>query len=155
MANSTHTSRRLVAPVVTLLSEAPLATYTDRTLVSRPEEAYELVAPLLHGMDRELALVVSLDTKHRVVAVDTVSVGTVDHTFLAPREIFRTALARGASAIFVAHNHPSGDPTPSEDDRAVTRRLDAAGQLLGVAVLDHLVVGDAGFSSIAREGILG
>ena len=141
-------------PVVTMLAEVPLATYTDRLQVSSPDEAYEVIRPLMEGLDREIAVLVSLDTKHRVLAIDTVTMGTVDHTFLAPREIFRSALYRGASAIFLAHNHPSGDPTPSTEDRQVTRRLAQVGTTLGIDLLDHIVVGDTSFTSLARLGVL-
>ncbi|HEY8341348.1 MAG TPA: DNA repair protein RadC [Egibacteraceae bacterium] len=125
-----------------------------RPQVSAPEDAAALVVPRLVGRDRERCLLVSLDTKHRVLAVATVSVGTADHTFMAPREVFRDALLTGASAIVVAHNHPSGDPTPSADDRQVTRRLAQAGAAVGVDLLDHLVVGDPDWVSLAREGVL-
>jgi DNA repair protein RadC len=127
---------------------------TARPQVSCPEDAAALVVPLLAGRDRELCLLVALDTKHRLLAVTTVSVGTADHTFMAPRELYRDALLVGASAVFVAHNHPSGDATPSADDRQVTRRLAQAGSVLGVDLLDHLVVGDPGWTSLARSGAL-
>ena len=125
-----------------------------RPQVSCPEDAAHLVLPLLEGRDREHCLLVALDTKHRLIGVSTVSVGTADHTFMSPREIFRDALLSGASAIFLAHNHPSGDATPSADDRQVTRRLVQAGGVLGVDVLDHLVVGDPSWTSLARAGVL-
>jgi DNA repair protein RadC len=122
--------------------------------VSCPEDAAALVMPLFTGLDRERCLLVALDVKHRLLDVGTVSVGTVDHTFMAPREIYRDALLQGAAAIFVAHNHPSGDPTPSPDDRQVTRRLAHAGATLGVELLDHLVVTDSAWTSLARLGAL-
>lgn len=125
-----------------------------RPQVNSPEDAAALVVPLLEGRDREHCLLVTLDAKHRLLGVDTVSVGSVDHTFMAPREIFRDALAAGASALFLAHNHPSGDPAPSLDDRQVTRRLAQAGVTLGVDLLDHLVVGDPDWVSLARLGVL-
>ena len=125
-----------------------------RPQITSPEHAHALVAPHLVGRDREHCLLVSLDVKHRLLRVATISVGTVDHTFMAPREIFRAALLDGASAVFLAHNHPSGDATPSADDRAVTRRLAQAGTTLGVEVLDHLVIGDPDWVSLAREGVL-
>ncbi|MBW3602809.1 MAG: JAB domain-containing protein [Actinobacteria bacterium] len=125
-----------------------------RAQVGRPEDAAALVVPLLAGRDREHCLLVCLDGKHRLLGVDTVSVGTADHTFMAPREVFRDALLRGASAIFLAHNHPSADPTPSADDRQVTRRLAQAGATVGVDLLDHLVVGDPEWVSLARLGVL-
>jgi DNA repair protein RadC len=137
----------------------PLRTFrpgppSERAQVTSPEDAAAIVTPLLGGRDREHCLLVTLDVKHRLLGVGTVSVGTADHTFMAPREIYRDALLAGASAIFVAHNHPSGDPTPSADDRQVTRRLAQAGATLGVDLLDHLVVGDPGWTSLARLGVL-
>lgn len=126
----------------------------QRTQVTTPEDAAALVVPLLTGLDREHCLLVTLDVKHRLLGVATVSVGTADHTFMAPREVYRDALLVGASAIFLAHNHPSGDATPSADDRALTRRLAQAGSTLGVELLDHLVVGDPDWTSLARMGVL-
>lgn len=125
-----------------------------RAQVTSPEDAASLVAPLLAGRDREHCLLVTLDVKHRLLGVATVSVGTADHTFMAPREVYRDALLVGASAIFLAHNHPSGDATPSADDRALTRRLAQAGATLGVELLDHLVIGDPEWASLARLGVL-
>jgi DNA repair protein RadC len=125
-----------------------------RAQVGSPEDAAALVVPLLTGLDREHCLLVTLDTKHRLVGVGTVSVGTADHTFMAPREVYRDALLAGASAVFLAHNHPSGDPSPSTDDRQVTRRLAQAGAVLGVELLDHLVVGGPDWVSLARLGVL-
>lgn len=132
----------------------PAGPPADRPQVTSPEDAYAIVAPLLSGRDREHCLLVNLDTKHRLLGIATVSIGSVDHTFMGPREIFREALLAGASAVFLAHNHPSGDPTPSADDRHVTRRLAQAGTTLGVDVLDHLVVGAGDFVSLARLGVL-
>ena len=127
---------------------------THRVQLGRPEDAAGLLRPRLAGADREHCLLVSLDTKHRLVEISTVSVGTADHTFMSPREIFRDALLSGASAIVVAHNHPSGDPTPSADDRQVTRRLAQAGATTGIELLDHLVIGDPDWVSLARLGVL-
>lgn len=145
--------------VVTCPTCAPFPVFrpgppAERSQVSCPEDALAIVAPLLTGRDREHCLAVNLDVKHRLLGVVTVSIGSVDHTFMAPREVFRQALLAGASAIFLAHNHPSGDPTPSADDRQVTRRLASAGATLGVDLLDHLVVGDPEWTSLARLGIL-
>jgi DNA repair protein RadC len=125
----------------------------ERPQVTCPEDAVALVAPLVDGCDREVCLLVALDVKHRLLAVATVSVGSADHTFMAPREVFRDALLAGAAAVFLAHSHPSGDPTPSADDRRVTRRLADAGALLGIDVLDHLVLGRPGWTSLARLGV--
>lgn len=125
-----------------------------RADVGTPEEAAAVAVPMLHGRDRERCLLLALDAKHRLIAVDVVSLGSVDRTFMGPREVYRDALLRGASAIVLAHNHPSGDPEPSREDRLVTRRLAQAGRVVGVELLDHLVVGDPGWESLARLGAL-
>lgn len=126
--------------------------HAHRPAITTPEDADRLVRPDLVGLDRERCLLVSLDVRNRLLAVDVVSIGSADHTFMAPREIFRDALLRGATAIVLAHNHPSGDHTASPADRAVTRRLAAAGTTLGIPLIDHLVVGDGDFTSLARQG---
>lgn len=126
----------------------------DRRQVDRPEAAADIVVPLLEGLDREHCLTVSMDTKHRLLAVTTVSIGSIDHTFMSPREVYRDALLHNAAALFLAHNHPSGDPEPSGDDERVTRRLARAGEILGVDLLDHLVVGHGDWVSLARRGAL-
>lgn len=125
-----------------------------RPQITTPDDALALVGPMLRGLDREMCVLAALDTKHRLLALETVSVGTCDHTFMGPREVFRDALLVGASAVVVAHNHPSAEATPSADDRQITRRLAQAGSLLGVELLDHLVVGDPDWASLARLGVL-
>jgi DNA repair protein RadC len=127
----------------------------ERTQISIPDDIVDVVRPLLDGQDRECGVLVALDTKHRIIGTPIISVGTVAHTFLSPREIYRDALLSGASAIVVAHNHPSGDATPSDDDRQITRRLAQAGATLGIDFLDHLVLGDPGWTSLARLGVCG
>ena len=127
---------------------------TDRVDVTSPESAAEVLVPVLAGADRERCVAALLDTKHRLLRTATVSIGSIDHTFMAPREVFRDALLANAAALVLAHNHPSGDPEPSRDDEQVTRRLVRAGELVGVQVLDHLVVGGARWVSLARRGVV-
>lgn len=124
----------------------------DRPVVSCPEDAARLLVAPLEGADRERCVAALLDTKHRLLEVVLVSVGSIDHTFMAPREVFRDALLANATAVVLAHNHPSGDAEPSRDDEAVTRRLAAAGELVGVELLDHLVVAGPRWTSLARRG---
>lgn len=126
----------------------------QRTQVSSPETAAEVLVPHLLGLDRERCVAALVDTKHRLLEVLTVSVGSVDHTFMSPREILRDALLANASAVVLAHNHPSGDPEPSRDDEMVTRRILRAGEVVGVELLDHLVVGGERWVSLARRGLL-
>lgn len=93
-------------------------------------------------LDQEEFLIAILDTKYRVRRVVRITRGTLDASLVHPREVFRPAIAEAASAILCIHNHPSGDPTPSLQDRHVTERLREAGRILGIQVLDHIVVGD-------------
>lgn len=123
----------------------------DRPEVTSPEAAAALLVPRMQKMDRECCLMATLDSRHRLLSIEVVSIGSVDHTFMAPREVYRLALLRNAVAIVLAHNHPSGDPTPSPDDKSVTRRLSDAGELVGITLLDHLVVGHKAWTSMARS----
>ena len=122
----------------------------DAKRISRPQDAAPFFAQYFEFADREHLAILMLDAKNRVIGVHTVSVGTLDTALICPREVFKAALLGNAAGIIVAHNHPSGDPEPSPEDLAVTRQLLHAGDLLGVRVLDHLVIGDGGaFVSIA------
>jgi len=124
----------------------------ERQQIFNPEDAADVLVPMLSGLDREHCVLLSLDTRHRLLTVSTVSIGSANHTFMSPREVFRDALRVGASAVMLGHNHPSGDPEPSRDDELVTQRLENAGDMLGIHVLDHIVVGDEGrWESLARR----
>ncbi len=123
-----------------------------RPEVTSPERAADLLAPVLGGRDRERCVALLLDTKHRLLRTSVVSIGSIDHTFMSPREVYRDALLANAAAVVIGHNHPSGDPEPSRDDERVTGRLVRAGELVGVELLDHLVLGGADWVSLARRG---
>lgn len=124
----------------------------DRVQVRGPADLTGLVHAELAGLDREHVLGIYLDARHAVLAVRTVSVGTLDASLVHPREVFRPAVALQAAAVVVAHNHPSGCTRPSGDDLDLTRRLARAGRLLGIELLDHLVVGDGEPVSIREYG---
>lgn len=126
----------------------------DRPALVSPETAAAVLAPRFVGADRERCVAALVDTKHRLLSVVTVSVGSIDHTFMSPREVFRDALVGNAAAVVLAHNHPSGDPEPSRDDQRVTERLVRAGELIGVEVLDHLVIAGERWVSLARRGLI-
>ncbi len=110
--------------------------------------------PRLLGRTVESFWVLCLDAQGALIHAEEVSQGTLTASLVHPREVFHPALLRRAAAVVVAHNHPSGDPTPSEEDRATTRRLQRAGRLLGIEVLDHLVLGTRGYRSFLEEGWL-
>lgn len=110
-------------------------------------DVHALMAPRIAHLGHEEFHVVLLNTQHRVLAIRPVSRGLLDASLVHPREVFRAALAANAAAIILVHNHPSGDPSPSPEDRAVTRRLAEAGKVMGVRVLDHVVIGDGRWAS--------
>jgi len=121
-------------------------------VVRRPEDLTALLRTEFRGLDRERFLALYLDSRHRVRTVETVSIGSLNASLVHPREVFKPAIALSAAAVIVAHNHPSGNARPSGDDLDLTARLDRCGELLGVALLDHLVVGDTAITSIREYG---
>ena len=101
--------------------------------------------------DREAFVVLLLDVKHRVIAEEVVTIGILDGALIHPREAFKAAVAGSAAGIILAHNHPSGDPKPSGQDAEVTKRLRKAGEVLGIPVVDHVIVGSTGAHFSFRE----
>lgn len=124
---------------------------THRPQIACPEDLIRLVAPHLRGEAKEHSLVVWLNGRHQVVGWEDVSVGSLTEALVHPREVFREAIRRGAAAIVLLHNHPSGDPLPSEEDRALTRRLIEVGELVGIPLIDHVIVADGGHYSFRNE----
>jgi len=121
--------------------------------VGRPADAASVFRELVGDRDRETFAVLMLDVKHRVLAAHIASIGALDHSIVEPREVFRAAVLAGAKAVILGHNHPSGDPTPSDADCQITGRLRQAGQLLGIRVLDHVIIANGGaWVSLAERG---
>ena len=117
----------------------------DRPRIGGPQDAKTFFAKYWldnPGYDQERFVVACLDTKNRVQSVVEITTGTLDASLVHPREVFKPAIIEGSSSIILSHNHPSGDTTPSKEDRTVTERLTEAGKLLGIEVLDHIIHGD-------------
>ena len=132
-----------------------LATAAEqRPLVNRPELAANLVMEDLRYRDKEHFEALLLDTRNQCIAIRPVSIGSLNSNVAHPREIFKEAVSHSANAMIVAHNHPSGDPTPSEEDKALTRRLVEAGKVMGIDVLDHLIIGDGRWLSFKEKGLM-
>jgi len=112
-----------------------------RPKVDEPEAVYRILGPEMQNLRRESVRVLLLNTKYELIAIEEVSSGSINESVAHPREIFRPALVHSAFAVAVAHNHPSGDPTPSEADRSLTRRLASAADTLGIRLLDHVIIG--------------
>ena len=125
-----------------------------RVQLTTPRSAAELLLPQYGNRAVEQFGVVLLDTKHRVLRTTIVSVGTLDASIVHPREIFREATAAGAAALVLFHNHPSGDPEPSPEDVQLTRRLIAAGVLMGIDVIDHVILADVRYCSLKEKGLI-
>lgn len=132
----------------------PTAATTSRTRLTGPDDAARVLQPILCVEEVELFLALHLDARSQIIAYTEITRGLVDASLVHPREVFRAAIAAGASGIIVAHNHPSGDPTPSPEDRAVTRRLVAAGELLDIPIHDHLIIAGERYLSFATAGLL-
>ena len=117
--------------------------------VAGPGDVYERLRSRFAGLHQELFLTVALDARNVILDVVEVARGTLTHVEVHPREVFRPLIRQAAAAGIVVHNHPSGDPTPSQDDLMVTARLQAAGQILGIPILDHIIVGRGRYVSLA------
>ncbi len=123
-----------------------------RPQLPSPRAVAEYLLPQFGNRPVEQFGVLLLDTKHRVLRASVLSIGTLDASIVHPREVFREATAAGAAAIVLFHNHPSGDPEPSEDDVRLTERLMAAGVLMGIDVIDHVVLADVKYYSFRENG---
>ena len=115
--------------------------YQTRQILS-PSDAYEMIKEQLEGLDREQFIIACLNTKNEPTNISVVAVGTLNKSIVHPREVFKTAILSNAASIIAFHNHPSGETTPSQQDIQLTNRLYEAGELLGIKLLDHLIIGD-------------
>jgi DNA repair protein RadC len=127
----------------------------ERARLRTPRELAAHLLPLYGARPVEQFGIVMLDTKHRVIRIRIVSVGSLDTTVVHPREVFREAAGAGAAAIALFHNHPSGDPTPSRDDLLLTARMISAGEVMGIDVIDHLILADERYYSLLESGRIG
>ena len=119
-----------------------------REAIKGAADVYSMARTLgLHEKDREHFVVLLVDTKHKIVAAETVSIGTLNGSLIHPREVFKAAICASAAGVIAVHNHPSGDVQPSTEDRVVTKRLKDAGVLLGIPLVDHVIIGDNTFYS--------
>ena len=136
-----------------------LVTRTYRPRSKHALTAPEIVASLrpinkLRSAKREHFLAILLDTRQHAIRIETISIGSLTASIVHPREVFREAIVNGAASIILVHNHPSGDPEPSQEDRAITKRLVEVGELIGIGVLDHIIVAKGGFISFSILGLI-
>jgi DNA repair protein RadC len=130
--------------------------HLDRPKLRSSKDAAEVLRTHLGDTDREHFIVMLLDRKNRLIGINTVSIGSLTASIVHPREVMKPAILSNAAAMVLGHNHPSGDPQPSHEDKSLTKRLVQAGKVLGIDVLDHIIIGDGSkaYFSFTDEGIL-
>lgn len=133
------------------LGRRAAAEQSDEAPIRGPADVFRRMGPRLCDVAQEEFHALLLNTRHRVIREVLVTRGILDASLIHPREVFRIAVGEGAAGVILVHNHPSGDPAPSPEDRAVTRQLADAGRALGIPVVDHVVVGRGGYTSLATE----
>jgi DNA repair protein RadC len=125
----------------------------DKPIVKTPEDVASLVRGRLRGKKKEHFLALLLDTRNRLIKVSEIAIGSLDASIVHPREVFKEAISASAASVIFAHNHPSGITEASEDDIRLTKRLVKAGEIVGIDVLDHIIIGDKNYLSLKREGL--
>ena len=130
--------------------------YEVETIISCPKDVYEILTKVcrIQYNAEEVFILITLNTKNIVTGYFEVNRGTINTSLVHPREVFKRALLNNARYIMVAHNHPSGDPNPSKEDIQMTKRLKEAGDLLGINLLDHIIVGEDKYISFKEKGVL-
>ena len=123
-------------------------------IFKHPRDVHEYYSPLISGLRYELFKVIAVDSRNAYVNETTISKGILDASLVHPREVFKFALNENASAIFLVHNHPSGILKPSDDDLKVTERLQSAGEIMGVHIIDHIIIAEKGFYSFSQHNLL-
>ncbi len=121
--------------------------------IKTAKDVFEYCSPKMSSLDREQFMILHLDAKNRVIKDEIVSVGALTGTIAHPREVFKSAIKESAHSVILVHNHPSGDPMPSDEDKDMTKRLFDAGELLGIKVLDHVIVGKEGWYSLKETNV--
>ena len=125
-----------------------------RPTIRSPQDAVDLLMPELRDEPQEHFKGLFLNNKHEVLRIRTITIGSLTASIITPRELFREAISTNSAAVIIAHNHPSGDPAPSQEDIDVTKRICQAGEMIGIDVLDHLVIGDGRWVSLKERGLL-
>jgi DNA repair protein RadC len=140
----------------TYVAELTKRKYRGKKLkpIRGPDDVVAVIGPKLRKETREHFLVLLLNARHEVIGKETVSIGSLNASIVHPREVFKPALMASAASLVLVHNHPSGDPEPSEEDVSITKRLVDAGELLGIGVLDHVIVAERGVVSLRSRKII-
>ncbi len=124
------------------------------TRITSPGDVFDFIRPHIWNINRETLAVIILNSKNKIIRWEILGMGSGNGITITPREIFITAIKEGGISIILAHNHPSGDPTPSRADIEFTRRIKTAGEIVGIALLDHIIVGEDRFVSLKQQGVI-
>ncbi|KAB3535943.1 JAB domain-containing protein [Alkaliphilus pronyensis] len=146
-------SSQLIA-AVELGKRIALTTKANNYKIKSPEDVTALLMEEMRYNKKEYFNILLLNTKHELIAVENISVGSLNASIVHPREVFVRAIKRSSSAIILVHNHPSGDPSPSSEDVSITNRLIEAGSILGIKVLDHVIIGDGVYTSLKEKSLM-
>ncbi len=125
----------------------------DKTPLKTPEDIANLVMGRLKDKKKEYFLAILVDTRNQLIRVSEISIGSLDTSIVHPREVFKEAISASAASVIFVHNHPSGDTEASDDDIALTKRLVQAGEIVGIDVLDHIIIGGKSYASLKRQGL--
>lgn len=150
----TKKKAKLLYSALSLHRCIPSKSQKEYLRITNPIDVADLLMDEMKYLDREHFCILLLNTKNVIISIETVSIGSLNSSIVNPREVFKSAIKKSANAVIAAHNHPSGDPTPSQSDIDITRRLVESGELLGIKVLDHLIIGDGTFISLKEKLLL-
>ncbi len=146
-------SSQLIA-AVELGKRIALATKANNYRIKTPDDVSNLLMEEMRYLKKEHFNIILMNTKNEVIAIENISVGSLNASIVHPREVFVRAIKRSSFAIVLAHNHPSGDPSPSTEDIKITQRLQEAGKLIGITVLDHIIIGDGNYYSLKENDLM-
>ncbi|MBY9078940.1 DNA repair protein RadC [Paenibacillus sp. CGMCC 1.18879] len=147
-----HKARQITA--ILKLARTLIIPDVEHPVIRKPEDAFYLLEPEHRYNTKEHFICLFLNTKNRVIHKETISIGSLNASIVHPREVFKVAIKRSCASIICSHSHPSGDPTPSNEDLIITHRLIEAGQIIGIDVLDHLIIAGQKYVSLKEQGLM-
>jgi len=150
----TESEAKKVNALFELARQLEVFTEDPKRKITSPRDVYTFMYPYYREQKKEIFKVLYLDTKNQILKEEVISIGSLNASIVHPREVFKVALALSSASIIMCHNHPSGDPTPSREDILITEKLVNGGEILGVSVLDHVIIGDGRYISLKDEGFV-
>ncbi len=130
------------------------ADFFRKVVISKPQDVVEILSSEMRYLDKEYFKAIILNIKNEVIKIVNISIGSLSSSIVHPRELYKEVIKANGASVIVVHNHPSGDPTPSEEDVNISKRLFRAGEILGIELLDHIILAEKGFISLKEEGVI-